>query len=65
MNIAQMREYERQAAVLEEAKVMKQLRELKCVDEMYYVGELVDLDNSGWVDKTKAIEVIKHLNSQN
>ena len=65
MNIAQMREYERQAAVLEEAKVMKQLRELKCVDEMYYVGELVDLDNSGWVDKERAIEVIKYVSSQN
>ena len=32
---------------------------------MYYVGELVDLDNSGWVDKERAIEVIKYVSSQN
>jgi len=65
MMTKQFRELERQSEVLENSKVMKQLRELKCVDEMYYVGELVDLDNNGWVDRTKAIEVIKHLNSQN
>lgn len=61
MTIAQIREYERQADVLKNAKVMKHLRELKCIDEMYYVGELVDLDNDGWVDKEKAIEVLKTI----
>lgn len=61
MTIAQIREYERQADVLKNAKVMKHLRELKCIDEMYYVDELVDLDNDGWVDKTKAIEVLKTI----
>lgn len=65
MMTKQFRELERQSEVLENSKVMKQLRELKCVDEMYYVGELVDLDNSGWVDKERAIEVIKYVNSQN
>jgi hypothetical protein len=60
MNIAQMREYERQANVLKEAKINKTLRELKCLDGMYYVGDMVDLDNDGWVDKQKAIEVIKY-----
>ena len=61
MTIAQIREYERQAEVLQNAKIMKHLRELKCVDEMYYVGDIVDLDNDGWVDKEKTIEVIKKV----
>ena len=40
MMTKQFRELERQSEVLENSKVMKQLRELKCVDEMYYVGEV-------------------------
>ena len=65
MMTKQFRELERQSEVLENSKVMKQLRELKCNDEMYYVGDLIDLDNNGWVDKERAIEVIKYVSSQN
>ena len=48
----QFRELERQAAVLENAKVMKVLNGLKCYDDMYYIGELYDDDRDvcgdGW-----------------
>jgi hypothetical protein len=41
-----------------------QLKDLKCYDEMYYVGHLVDMDNDGWVDEQTAIEILKTLNNQ-
>jgi hypothetical protein len=62
MTIAQMREYERQANVLKEAKINKALRNLKRSDDgMFYVGDIADLDNDGWVDKETAIAVIEDL----
>ena len=57
----QFRELERQAKVLENAKVMKVLNGLKCYDDMYYIGEMYDDDRDGWVDKERAIEVIKEV----
>ena len=57
----QIREMERQAESIEQGKINKQLSELKCVDGLYYVGHLVDLDNSNWVNKDEAIQVLKNL----
>jgi hypothetical protein len=57
----QFRELERQAKVLENAKVMKVLNGLKCYDDMYYIGELYDDDRDGWVDKERAIDIIREV----
>jgi hypothetical protein len=57
----QFRDLERQAKVLENAKVMKVLNGLKCYDDMYYIGELYDDDRDGWVDKERAIDIIREV----
>jgi hypothetical protein len=57
----QFRELERQAKVLENAKVMKVLNGLKCYDDMYYIGEMYDDDRDGWVDKERAIDIIREV----
>ena len=61
MIIKQFRELERQAKVLENAKVMKVLNGLKYYDDMYYIGELYDDDRDGWVDKERAIDIIREV----
>ena len=57
----QFRELERQAKVLENAKVMKVLNGLKCYDDLYYIGEMYDDDRDGWVDKERAIDIIREV----
>jgi hypothetical protein len=61
MIIKQFRELERQAKVLENAKVMKVLNGLKCYDDLYYIGEMYDDDRDGWVDKERAIDIIREV----
>ena len=61
MMVKQMRELERQSEVLENSKIMKVLNELKCYDDLYYVGEMYDDDRDGWVDKEKAIDIIREI----
>ena len=40
------------------------LSDLKEIDDLYYVGDLIDLDGSGWVGKAEALEIIQSLNEQ-
>jgi hypothetical protein len=61
MMVKQMRELKRQSEVLENSKIMKVLNGLKCYDDLYYVGEMYDDDRDGWVDKEKAIDIIREI----
>ncbi len=31
------------------------LEDLKCVDDLYYVGDIYDVDGNPWVDKQSAL----------
>jgi hypothetical protein len=61
----QMRELERQAQVVNQNKeYMIQLSDLM-FDEyngMYYVGNIVDMDGSDWVNKDMAQQILDQLN---
>jgi hypothetical protein len=38
------------------------INDLMELDGMYYVGNLVDMDGSGWVSKEVALDLIYNLN---
>jgi len=61
----QMRELERQAQVVNQNKeYMIQLSDLM-FDEYngtYYVGNIVDMDGSDWVDRNMAQQILDQLN---
>ena len=40
------------------------LKDLKQQDGMYYIGDLVDIEGSGWVDKDMALQTIDMLNAE-
>ena len=40
------------------------LKDLKQQDRMYYIGDLVDIEGSGWVDKDMALQTIDMLNAE-
>ena len=58
----QLRELERQAQVIENNKHIIRLTDLMCCDGMYYVGDLVDMDGSNWVDEKMAQQTLDQLN---
>ena len=58
----QMRELERQAQVIEQHQNLLKLNDLMCYDEMYYIGDIVDVDGSGWVSKEEALDLLNNLN---
>jgi len=33
-----------------------------CSDEMYYVGDIIDTDGNGWVNKEEALEILEQIN---
>jgi len=37
------------------------VNDLMNMNDMYYVGGLVDVDGNGWVTKTEAIEILNEL----
>jgi hypothetical protein len=37
------------------------VNELMNMNDMYYVGNLVDVDGNGWVSKSEAIEILNEL----
>jgi hypothetical protein len=41
---------------------MLKLEDLKCYDNMYYIGDIVDVDGSPWVFEDEAIKIIKEEN---
>jgi hypothetical protein len=61
MTPQQYNELNRQADAIADAKVIKQVNELMNMNDMYYVGNLVDVDGNGWVTKTEAITVLREL----
>ena len=61
MNPRQYNELNRQADAIADAKVIKQVNELMNMNDMYYVGNLVDVDGNGWVTKTEAIAILTEL----
>ena len=58
----QMRELERQAQVIEQNQNMLKLNNLMCYDDLYYIGDIVDVDGSGWVSKKDALDLLNSLN---
>ena len=37
------------------------VNELMNMNDMYYVGNIVDVDGNGWVSKSEAIEILNEL----
>ena len=58
----QMRELERQAQVIEQNKNLLKLDDLMCYDDLYYIGDLIDMDGDGWVNKETALDLLYNLN---
>jgi negative regulator of genetic competence, sporulation and motility len=58
MTPKQYNELNRQADAIADAKVIKQVNELMNMNDMYYVGNLVDVDGNGWVSKAEAIAIL-------
>ena len=59
----QLRELERQATVVNQPNEhLIKLSDLNHYDDMYYVGDLVDLDGNNWVNKEMAQKIIDQLN---
>jgi len=62
-----MNDLERQADAIEQAVVNKQIKEtidvntLMNMNDMYYVGNLVDVDGSGWVTKAEAQQILDEI----
>ena len=40
------------------------LEDLKCVDGLYYIGDLIDVDGNAWVEKSVALEIISEANEK-
>jgi hypothetical protein len=38
------------------------LKDLKCVDGVYYIGHLVDIDGNPWVEEVDAQAILDQLN---
>ena len=62
-----MRDLERQADAIDEAAVNKQIKDtidvntLMNMNDMYYVGNLVDVDGNGWVTKAEAQAILDEI----
>jgi hypothetical protein len=62
-----MNDLERQADAIEEAAVNKQIKDtidvntLMNMNDMYYVGNLVDVDGNGWVTKAEAQAILEEI----
>lgn len=39
------------------------LQDLECIDDMYHVGHLIDIDGSPWVTKGEAEEILEIVNA--
>jgi len=40
------------------------LEDLKCVDGLYYIGDLIDVDGNPWVEESVALEIIDEENEK-
>ena len=61
MTPRQYNELNRQADAIADAKVIKQVNELMNMNDMYYVGNLVDVDGNGWVSKAEAQAILDEM----
>jgi hypothetical protein len=43
---------------------MIRLEDLMEMEGMYYVGDIVDVDGSNWVDKKSALEILESINEE-
>jgi hypothetical protein len=43
---------------------MVKLEDLKCFDDWYYVGDIIDMDGDGWVDKETTEQLLAEYNKQ-
>ena len=60
-----MRDLERQADAIEQAAANKKsaidVNTLMNMNDMYYVGNLVDVDGDGWVSKAEAQAILDEI----
>ena len=57
-----LRDLERQADAIEQAASNKvNINSLMNMNDMYYVGNLVDVDGNGWVTKSEAQAILDEL----
>lgn len=57
-----LRDLERQADAIEQAADNKvNVNSLMNMNDMYYVGNLVDVDGNGWVTKSEAQAILDEL----
>jgi len=57
-----LRDLERQADAIEQAADNKvNVNSLMNMNDMYYVGNLVDVDGDGWVSKSEAQAILDEL----
>jgi len=57
-----LRDLERQADAIEQAAASKvNVNSLMNMNDMYYVGNLVDVDGNGWVTKSEAQAILDEL----
>lgn len=59
-----MRDLERQADAIEQAAENKStinVNSLMNMNDMYYVGNLVDVDGDGWVSKAEAQQILDEI----
>ena len=60
-----MRDLERQADAIEQAAANKKsaidVNTLMNMNDMYYVGNLVDVDGDGWVSKAEAQQILDEI----
>jgi hypothetical protein len=40
------------------------LEDLKCVDGLYYIGDLIDVDGNPWVEDQEALKIIDIINTK-
>ena len=40
------------------------LEDLKCVDGLYYIGDLIDVDCNPWVEESVALEIVDEENEK-
>ncbi len=40
------------------------LKDLKKKDGLYYIGDIVSVDGSGWVEKEEAVQLLDMINSE-
>jgi hypothetical protein len=56
-----LRDLERQADAIEQAASKVNVNSLMNMNDMYYVGNLVDVDGDGWVSKSEAQAILDEL----